>query len=51
MVYKRRIKESLFSKKNRFFEILLEHIKQNRKEYVISVIVLLIGVAIRSDTC
>jgi hypothetical protein len=51
MIYKGKIKDKLFRKRNRFFEILLEHIKQNHREYIISIIVLLIGVIVRSNTC
>lgn len=39
-------KRELFKKRNKFLELLLDNIRQNRKEYIISVVVLLIGVII-----
>ena len=46
MINKRKFKDEIFRKRNRFFEILINHVKQNYKEYTISVVVLLIGVVV-----
>ena len=34
------------AKKNRFFDIILEHINQNKKDYMIAILIFFVGIAI-----